>query len=122
MILTVLIVFVASLGLFGLTLLLFQQRTKEIGIRKVLGASAGNIVMLLSKDFLKLIVIAFVIATPIAWWAMHEWLQEFAYRINMGIWIFFIAGMLALLIAFVSVSVQAVKAALANPVKNLRTE
>lgn len=121
-ILTALIILIASLGLFGLTLLLFQQRTKEVGIRKVLGASPGNIVLLLSRDFLKLIAVAFGIATPIAWWAMHQWLQEFAYRIHIGWWIFFTAALAVLTIAAFTLSLQAIKAAIANPVKSLRTE
>lgn len=121
-ILTALIILVASLGLFGLTLLLFRQRAKEVGIRKVLGATTGSIVMLLSKDFLKLIAIAFVVASPIAWWAMHQWLQEFAYRIHIGWWIFFVAAMVALLIVLFTLIFQAINAAVTNPLKSLRTE
>ncbi len=119
---SVLAIFIACLGLFGLATFIAEQRTKEIGIRKVLGASVNGIVQLLSKDFVKLVVIAFVIASPIAWWAMHKWLQDFAYRIDLKWWIFLTAGIAALFIAIVTVSFQAVKAALTNPVKNLRTE
>lgn len=115
-------IFIACLGLFGLALFTAERRTKEIGIRKVLGAGEVSIVLLLSKDFVKLVLIAFLIASPIAWWAMHNWLQDFAYRISISWWIFMGAGMLALFIALATVSVQALKAALANPVKNLRTE
>jgi putative ABC transport system permease protein len=121
-ILTTLIIVIASLGLFGLTLLLFQQRTKEVGIRKVLGASANSIAMLLSKDFFKLIVVAFVIASPLAGWAMHQWLQGFAYRIDIAWWMFAVAGLGAIGIALLTMSFQAVKAAMANPIKSLRTE
>ena len=115
-------VFIACLGLLGLSLFATAQRTKEIGVRKVLGASVTNIVGLLSKDFIKLIVIAFVIASPVAWYIMHNWLQDFAYRINISWWIFFGAGLLAVLIALFTISFQAVRAAVANPVKSLRTE
>jgi putative ABC transport system permease protein len=121
-ILTTLIIFIASLGLFGLTLLLFQQRTKEVGIRKVLGASANSIAVLLSKDFFKLIAVAFVIASPLAWWAMHQWLQGFAYRIDVAWWMFLIAALVVLLIAFITISFQVVKAARTNPVESLRLE
>ncbi|MBD0285997.1 MAG: FtsX-like permease family protein, partial [Flavisolibacter sp.] len=99
-----------------------EQRTKEIGIRKVLGASVSNIVNMLSKDFLKLVFIASVIAFPVAWWGMHQWLQDFAYRIHISWWVFVVAALVAFVIALVTVSFQAVKAALTNPVKNLRTE
>ncbi len=118
----VLAIFIACLGLFGLATYMAEQRTKEIGIRKVLGASVGNVVNMLSKDFIILVLIASVIAFPVAWWAMHNWLQDFAYRITIGWWIFFAAGAIAFLIAFITVSSQAIKAALANPVKSLRTE
>jgi putative ABC transport system permease protein len=120
--LTFIAILISCLGLFGLATFSTEQRTKEIGIRKVLGASITNIVGLLSKDFLKLVLIALVIASPIAWWAMHKWLQDFAYRINISWWIFVIAGIAALLIALLTVSFQAIKAAIANPVKSLRTE
>jgi putative ABC transport system permease protein len=118
----VLAIFIACLGLFGLATYIAEQRTKEIGIRKVLGASVGSVVNMLSKDFIILVLIASVIAFPIAWWAMHNWLQDFAYRITIGWWIFLAAGAIAFLIAFITVSSQAIKAALANPVKSLRTE
>ncbi|HEA30671.1 MAG TPA: ABC transporter permease [Leeuwenhoekiella sp.] len=113
---------IACLGLFGLATYIAEQRTKEIGIRKVLGASVSSIVSMLSKDFIKLVLIAFIIAIPIAFWTMHEWLQEFAYRINISWWIFLATGGTALLIALLTVSFQAIKAAIANPVKSLRTE
>ncbi len=115
-------IFLACLGLFGLAALAAINRTKEIGIRKVLGASLPGIVKLLSKDFLKLVVIALLIAAPVAWYFMHKWLQDFAYRISIGWWIFIVAGSLALIIAFVTIGLQAVKAGIANPVKSLRTE
>ena len=115
-------IFIACLGLLGLSLFATAQRTKEIGVRKVLGASVSNIVALLSKDFIKLVILAFVIASPVAWWIMHNWLQDFAYRINISWWIFFAAGLLAVVIALATISFQAIKAAIANPVKSLRTE
>jgi putative ABC transport system permease protein len=115
-------IFIACLGLLGLSLFATAQRTKEIGVRKVLGASVSNIVTLLSKDFIKLVVIAFVIASPLAWWIMHNWLQDFAYRINISWWIFLAAGLLAVIIALGTISFQAIRAAIANPVKSLRTE
>jgi len=115
-------IFIACLGLLGLSLFSTMQRTKEIGVRKVLGASVINIVALLSKDFIKLVIIAFVIASPVAWWIMHNWLQDFAYRINISWWIFLGAGILAIAIALATISFQAIKAAIANPVKSLRTE
>jgi putative ABC transport system permease protein len=115
-------VFIACLGLLGLSLFATAQRTKEIGVRKVLGASVSNIVLLLSKDFIQLVVIAFIIASPIAWFVMHQWLQDFAYRINIEWWVFAIAGILAVAIALATISFQAIKAAVANPVKSLRTE
>jgi putative ABC transport system permease protein len=113
---------IACLGLFGLATYAVETRTKEIGIRKVLGASVSQIAALLSKDFLKLVLIAFVIASPVAWYAMHQWLQDFAYRVGISWWIFASAGVLALLIALFTVSFQAIRAALANPVKSLRSE
>ena len=115
-------VFVSCIGLFGLATLSTERRTKEIGIRKVLGASAAEIVGLVSQDFLKLVSLAFVIAAPVAWYAMNRWLQDFAYRIDIPWWIFALAGIMALLIALLTVSFQAVRAALANPVKALRSE
>jgi putative ABC transport system permease protein len=115
-------IFVACLGLLGLSSFAITQRIKEIGIRKVLGASAGNLVMLLSKDFLRLVIIAALIAFPIAWYAMSQWLADFAYRISISWWIFLVAGIVAAAIALLTVSIQAIKAAMANPVKSLRTE
>jgi putative ABC transport system permease protein len=115
-------VFLACLGLFGLAALAAVNRTKEIGIRKVLGASVTDIVGLLSKDFLKLVALALFVATPIAWYFMHKWLQDFAYRISIGWWIFIAAGSVALILAFITIAFQAAKAGTANPVKSLRTE
>ncbi len=115
-------IFLACLGLFGLAALATVNRTKEIGIRKILGASPINIVGLLSKDFLKLILIALIIAAPIAWYFMNKWLQDFAYRINISWLVFAVAGALALVIALTTISFQAIKAAISNPVKSLRTE
>jgi len=115
-------IFVACLGLFGLATFTAEQRTKEIGIRKVLGASLPNIVGLLSKDFLKLVLLANVIAWPLAWYGMHQWLQDFEYRTNISWWVFALAGASALLIALITISFQAIKAAIANPVKSLRSE
>jgi putative ABC transport system permease protein len=115
-------IFIACLGLLGLSLFGTTQRIKEIGVRKVLGASVAHIVLLLSKDFVLLIGISFVIAAPIAWWIMHQWLQDFAYRIPLSPWIFAGAGVLAVLIALTTISFQAIKAALASPVKSLRSE
>ncbi|MBB1284247.1 ABC transporter permease [Flavisolibacter sp. BT320] len=119
---SVLAILIACLGLFGLVTYAAEQRTKEIGIRKVLGASVSNIVNMLSLDFVKLVVIALFIAFPLAWFAMNKWLQDFAYRIQIDWKVFLLAGIAAFFIALVTVSVQAVKAALTNPVKNLRTE
>jgi putative ABC transport system permease protein len=115
-------IFIACLGLLGLSLFATAQRTKEIGVRKVLGASVSNILVLISKDFIKLVLMASVIAFPVAWWIMHKWLQDFAYRINISWWIFLGAGLLAVIIALATISFQAIRAAVANPVKSLRTE
>jgi putative ABC transport system permease protein len=115
-------IFIACLGLFGLSSFSITQRIKEIGVRKVLGASVSNIVRLLSMDFLKLVAIAAVIAFPVAWFAMHNWLQDFAYRITIAWWLFLLAGILAALVALLTISFLAIRAALANPVKSLRTE
>lgn len=115
-------IFVACLGLFGLATFTARQRNKEIGIRKVLGASVTGIVSLLSKEFLKLVAIAFIIAAPIAWFIMNKWLQDFAYRITMAWWIFALAALAAIVITVLTVSIQAIKAAVANPVKSLRSE
>lgn len=118
----ILAIVIACLGLFGLAAYMAEQRTKEIGVRKVLGASVPNIISMLSKDFVKLVLVAAVVAFPVAWYAMNKWLEDFAYRINIGWWVFVVAGVAALLIALITVSFQAVKAALINPVKSLRTE
>jgi putative ABC transport system permease protein len=115
-------IIIASLGLFGLSAFIIDQRTKEIGIRKVLGASVQNVLLLVSKDFLILVGIAFLISVPVTWWAMHNWLQDFAYRINIQWWIFALAGIIAILISILTISFQAIKAAIANPVKSLRSE
>lgn len=119
---SILAILVACLGLFGLISFAAEQRTKEIGIRKILGASVTNISSLLSKDFLKLVFIAALISFPIAWWVMHRWLEGFAYRTKIEWWFFGIAGALALIIALFTVGIQSIKAALANPVKSLRSE
>ena len=115
-------IFIACLGLFGLATFTVESRTKEIGIRKVLGASVGNITALLSKDFLKLVLISVLIASPIAYYFMDTWLQDFAYRVEISWWIFALAGIMAIIIALLTVGYQSIKAALANPVKSLRTE
>lgn len=115
-------ILVSCLGLFGLAAFTTEQRTKEIGIRKVLGASVTGITSLLARDFMKLVLLAIVIATPVAWYFMKKWLSDFAYRIEMQWWMFAVAGLVAILIAFLTVSFQSVKAALANPVKSLRSE
>jgi putative ABC transport system permease protein len=119
---SLLAIFIACLGLFGLAAYAAEQRTREIGIRKVLGATVGGIVALLSKDFLRLVLVSAVITFPLAWWAMHHWLEDFAYRITIGWEIFLLAAVLAVGVALVTVSFQAVKAGLANPVKSLRSE
>ena len=115
-------IFIACLGLLGLVAFTAQQRTKEIGMRKVLGATVANIVALLSKDFLKLVIVGFLVAVPVAWYTMSQWLENFAYRVEIGPGIFVISGFVALLIALLTVSWQSVKAALANPVNSLRNE
>ncbi|MCG3120621.1 MAG: hypothetical protein ALAOOOJD_03402 [bacterium] len=119
---TLFAIVIACVGLFGLSALAVTKRTKEIGIRKVLGASVTGIISLLAGDFLKLVALANLIAWPVAWYAMNQWLQNFAYRIDIGWWIFALAGGLALLIAFATVSTQAIRAGLANPVDSLRYE
>jgi putative ABC transport system permease protein len=119
---TLLAIIIACLGLFGLAAYAAEQRTKEIGIRKVLGANISAIVNLLSKDFIKLVLIAIVLATPLAWWAMHSWLQGFAYRQNIQWWVPALAALLAILIAFFTISFQSIKAALTNPVESLKSE
>lgn len=115
-------IFVACLGLFGLVTYTAEQRTKEIGIRKVLGASTMQVTKMLSKEFLRLVLIASLIAFPVAWWAANAWLQSFAYRIDISWWLFIVAGLAMIVIALITVSFRAIKAALANPVKSLRTE
>ncbi|MEP7373274.1 MAG: ABC transporter permease [Chitinophagaceae bacterium] len=119
---TVLSIVICCLGLFGLAHLAAQRRIKEIGIRKVLGASVTSIASLLTKDFLRLVVTSLLIASPLAWWVMNNWLQDFAYRIAIGWWIFALSGLITIVIAMATVSFQAIKAAIANPVKSLRTE
>jgi len=119
---SVLAILIACLGLFGLVTYAAEQRTKEIGIRKVLGASVGNIINMLSKDFMKLVLVAMLIAFPVGWYFMNKWLRDFAYRINIDWKIFLTAGLVAILIAILTVSAQALRAAVANPVDNLRTE
>ncbi|HUP14157.1 MAG TPA: FtsX-like permease family protein, partial [Niastella sp.] len=115
-------IFISCLGLLGLASYSTMQRTREIGIRKVMGASVSNIINLLSRDFLKLVIISFLIAVPVAWYFMHKWLADFAYRTNISWWIFAMAGIMAILIAVITISVHAFRAAVANPVKSLRTE
>ncbi len=115
-------VLISCLGLLGLVMFTISTRTKEIGIRKILGATVANIISILSKEFVQLVLIAFVIATPIAWWATHKWLEDFVYRTSMSWWIFVLCGLSLLLAALITLSVQTIKAALANPVKSLRTE
>jgi putative ABC transport system permease protein len=119
---TFLSIFVACLGLFGLSVYTAERRKKEIGVRKVLGASVQSVVALLSKDFLKLVLLSAIIAFPAAWFSMNKWLEDFAYRIPIGWSAFIIAGFAALIIALLTISFQAIKAAVANPVKSLRTE
>lgn len=115
-------ILVSCLGLFGLASFMAEQRTKEIGIRKILGATSGNLAALMSRDFLKLVFIAILIALPVGWWAMNEWLSNFAYRINIHWWVFALAGLAAIAVALLTVSFQSIKAALSNPVKSLRSE
>jgi putative ABC transport system permease protein len=119
---TAMAIFVGCLGLFGLAAYTAERRRKEVGIRKVLGASTKGVVLLLSKEFVKLVIISLLIASPFAWFFMNKWLQDFAYRINISWWIFIVAGVFTILIALLTVSFQAIKAATANPVKSLRSE
>jgi putative ABC transport system permease protein len=119
---TILTILVACLGLFGLTTYTAEQRAKEIGIRKVLGASVTQLTSMLSKQFIKLVLIACIIAFPLSYWVMHQWLLDFAYRIHLNVWVFVASGGAAVLIALCTVSIQSIKAALANPVKTLRSE
>ncbi|MBA4054155.1 MAG: hypothetical protein C0490_05535, partial [Marivirga sp.] len=113
---------ISCMGLLGLAIFSAEQRRKELSIRKVLGATVGGIVMKFSKDFLKLVIFALVIAVPMAWFTMHNWLQQFAYRIDLSWWMFAIAGIVAVVLSMLTISVQAVKSAFENPVKNLRSE
>src|SRR6201991_3578388 len=115
-------IFISCLGLFGLAAYMAENRIKEIGVRKVLGASVASITTLLSKDFLKLVIISFFIAAPLAWWGMYKWLQSYEYRVGIEWWVFGLAGLLSIMIALVTVSYQSIKAAVANPVRNLRAE
>jgi putative ABC transport system permease protein len=115
-------IFISCIGLFGLATLSAEKRTKEIGIRKVLGASVAIIVKKLSKDFLALVVLADIIAIPIAWWVMNSWLQDYPYRINISWWMFLLVSLIVILVALLTISFQSIKAALINPVKCLRTE
>jgi ABC-type antimicrobial peptide transport system permease subunit len=118
----VLAIFISCLGLFALASYATERRRKEIGVRKVLGATISNITTLLSIDFLKLVALSCLVSFPLAWWVMHSWLQDYQYRITISWWIFPAAGILAVLIAIITISFQSVKAAIANPVKSLRTE
>jgi putative ABC transport system permease protein len=115
-------IFISCLGLFGLAIYMAESRVKEIGVRKVLGASVTGLATLLSKDFLMLVLISFLLASPVAWWAMHSWLSDYSYRVPIQWWVFALAGLVSVLIALATVSYQAIRAALANPVKSLRTE
>jgi ABC-type antimicrobial peptide transport system permease subunit len=115
-------IFISCMGLFGLAMFSAEKRTKEIGIRKVLGASVANIAVMMSKDFVVLVAIAIFIASPIAWYYMNQWLADFAYHITISWWIFTLAGVGAILIALITVSFQAISAALTNPVNSLRSE
>ena len=119
---TIIAIIISCLGLFALATFTAEQRTKEIGIRKVLGASVSSVVGLLSKDFLKLVVIAAIISFPLAWYAMNKWLQNFQYKITISWQVFAVTGIAALAIAFITISFQAIRAAVANPVRSLRTE
>jgi putative ABC transport system permease protein len=113
---------IACLGLFGLAAFMAEQRIKEIGIRKVLGASVTSLAVLLSANFLRLVLVSIVIASPVAWWLMNKWLQDFAYRIYISWWIFPLAGAVAVFVALATISFQAVKAAVANPVNSLKRQ
>jgi putative ABC transport system permease protein len=119
---TIIAILISCLGLFGLTTFTVEQRTKEIGIRKVLGATTAGLVSLLSKDFLKLVALSFVVAAPLSWYFIHKWLEDFAYKAPFTVWIVLAGCGAALLIAFLTISIQSIRVALTNPVKNLRTE
>jgi ABC-type antimicrobial peptide transport system permease subunit len=118
----VIAIILSCMGLFGIASIIIRQRVKEIGVRKVLGASVNSIITLVSKEFLKPVIVAFLIAVPIGWWLMSAWLQNYAYRVKVEWWVFAIAGVAAILITMITVSIQSIKAAIANPVKSLRTE
>ena len=118
----VIAIFLSCLGLYGLVSFMAVQRVKEVGIRKVLGASVSSVIYLFSKEFIILVTIGFLIASPIAWYFMDKWLQDYVYRVNISWWIFLVAGISAVIIALITVSFQAIKAAIANPVKSLRSE
>jgi putative ABC transport system permease protein len=119
---TIMAIMISSLGLFGLAAFSAEQRSKEISIRKVLGASVPGITRLLSKDFLRLVLVAFVIAVPISWWLMNKWLEGFAYRTSISWWMYAVAGLVSVFIAMITVSSQALRAALSNPAKSLRSQ
>ena len=119
---SVIAIVLSCIGLFAMSMLIVSQRTKEIGIRKVVGASVFSVTYILTKDFLKLVLVAFIIASPIAWWVMNEWLQNYAFRIDLSVWFFIISGFLALIIALATIGTRTIKAARQNPVKSLRTE
>jgi ABC-type antimicrobial peptide transport system permease subunit len=119
---TGLAIFISCLGLLGLVIFVTNQRTKEIGIRKVIGASVAQIVSLLSRDFLKLVLIAFLVAIPIAWWGVNKWMENFAFKTSISWWIFIISGALMTIIALVTLGIQTIRSAMANPVKSLRSE
>jgi putative ABC transport system permease protein len=119
---SILAILIACLGLLGLATYTAEQRTKEIGIRKVMGANVGNIVGLLSKDFVKLILIAILLATPLSWYGMNLWLEGFAYQVSIQWWVFLVAGVGSIIIALMTISFQSIKAALMNPVKSLKSE
>jgi len=120
--LTTLAIIIACLGLFALSAFMAEQRRKEIGIRKVLGATVGQLMGLLSRDFLRLVLISIFIASPLAYWGMHKWLQDYVYRVDIGAWIFIAAAGMVVVIALATISVQAVRAALANPAGSLRSD
>jgi putative ABC transport system permease protein len=115
-------IFISCLGLFGLASFMAEQRTREIGVRKVLGASVLHLWGLLSKDFLLLVSLSFLVAIPVSWWLMHNWLQQYDYRTPISVWIFVLTAAAALLITLITVSFQSIRASMANPVKSLRTE
>ncbi|HEY3430032.1 MAG TPA: FtsX-like permease family protein, partial [Cyclobacteriaceae bacterium] len=119
---TTLAILISCMGLYGLSIYVAERRVKEIGIRKVMGASVTGIVALLSKEFIKLVIVAFVIAVPLGYYAMNKWLLSFAYRIELNAFVFVLAGIISLLIAWATVSFESIKAAVSNPVKSLRNE